>query len=124
MLMSVGSSTSWMLTIDDTTVPPSLMASAAMCECASMMPGEMNLPVTSMTSAPAGIVTLAPSAAIFPSRRTIVPFGIVPRVTVTSVAPLQRDDAGPRLRLAPPARETESGTRAKAAARKNVHGAR
>ena len=94
MLMSVGSSTSWMLTIDDTTVPPSLMASAAMCECASMMPGEMNLPVTSITSAPAGIVTLAPSAAILPSRRTMVPFGIVPRVTVTSVPPFSATTPG------------------------------
>src|SRR5215471_11712481 len=52
-----------------------------------MMPGEMNLPVASTTSAPAGIETLAPAAAILPSRSTIVPFGIVPRVTVTSVPP-------------------------------------
>ena len=55
MLMSVGSSTSSMPVIELTVVPPSLIASLAMCECASMMPGETNLPVTSMTSAPAGI---------------------------------------------------------------------
>ena len=39
-------------------------------------------------------MTLAPTAAILPSRRTIVPFGIVPRVTVTSVAPLSATTPG------------------------------
>src|SRR5437773_2662134 len=53
-----------------------------------MIPGEMNLPVASTTSAPEGTATSAPSAAILPSRRTIVPFGIVPRVTVRMVPPL------------------------------------
>ena len=72
-----------------------------------MMPGEMNLPVTSMTSAPAGIVTLAPSAAILPSRRTMVPFGIVPRVTVTSVAPLSAMTPGRGWRLPAEARDRE-----------------
>ena len=43
MLMSVGSSTSCMPVIELTVVPPSLIASLAMCECASMMPGETNL---------------------------------------------------------------------------------
>ena len=41
--------------IELTVVPPSLMASLAMCEWQSMMPGETNLPVPSTTSAPAGI---------------------------------------------------------------------
>ena len=41
--------------IELTVVPPSLMSSLAMCEWQSMMPGETNLPVTSMTSAPRGI---------------------------------------------------------------------
>ena len=39
-----------------TVVPPSLIASFAMCECASMMPGDTNCPVVSITSAPDGIV--------------------------------------------------------------------
>ena len=46
-----------MPTIELTDVAPSLIASFAMCECASMMPGETNLPVPSTTSAPAGICT-------------------------------------------------------------------
>jgi hypothetical protein len=41
--------------IELTVVPPSLIESAAMCEWQSMMPGEMNLPAASTTSAPAGI---------------------------------------------------------------------
>ena len=69
MLMSVGSMTSSIPVIELTVVPPSLMASLAMCECASMMPGDTNCPVVSMTSAPAGTGTLAPTAAILPSRR-------------------------------------------------------
>ena len=85
--MSVGSSTSSIPVIELTVVPPSLIESLAMCEWASMMPGDTNLPLTSIVSAPAGILTLAPSAAIFPSRNTIVPFGIVPLVTVRIVAP-------------------------------------
>src|SRR5688500_8480476 len=96
-----------MLTIDDTTVPPSLMASAAMCECASMMPGDTNLPVPSMTSAPAGTVTLAPSAAIFPSRNTMVPFWMVPFVTVTSVA--LRMATTPGVRACPVTRAVAAG---------------
>ncbi len=74
--------------IELTVVPPSLIASFAMCECASMMPGETNCPVVSTISAPAGTVTFAPTAAIFPSRRSTVPFGIVPLVTVRTVPPL------------------------------------
>ena len=53
-----------------------------------MMPGETNVPVPSTTSAPGGIGTLAPTAAILPPRRTIVPFWIVPLVAVRIVAPL------------------------------------
>ena len=86
MLMSVGLSTSPMPTIELTEVPPSLMSSFAMCECASMRPGETNLPVPSTTSAPAGTLTFAPIAVILPSRSTIVPFAIVPLVAVSSVA--------------------------------------
>ena len=51
-----------------------------------MMPGETNLPVPSTTSAPAGICTFVPTAAILPSRMTMVPLSIVPRVTVRMVA--------------------------------------
>ena len=50
----VGSSTSAMPTIELTVVPPSLIASFAMCEWQSMIPGVMYLPVTSITCAPAG----------------------------------------------------------------------
>src|SRR5207247_1593091 len=88
MSTSVGSKTSSMPVIELTVVPPSLMESAAMCEWQSMIPGDTNLPAASTMSAPAGIETLAPSAAILPLRSTIVPFGIVPRVTVRIVAPL------------------------------------
>ena len=90
--------------IELTVVPPSLIESFAMCEWQSMMPGEMYSPEASMTSAPAGTSTLGPIAAILPSRRTIVPLGIVPLVTVTSVAPLSamvppRVDPWPRTRV-------------------------
>ena len=40
--------------IELTVVPPSLIESAAMCECASMMPGETNRPAASTMSAPCG----------------------------------------------------------------------
>ena len=55
MLTSVGSSTSSMPVIELTVVPPSLIESAAMCECASMMPGVTKRPFASTTSAPAGM---------------------------------------------------------------------
>ena len=61
-----------------------------------MMPGVTNLPVASMISAPAGIATFAPTAAILPSRSTIVPFGIVPVGDGQHRAAAQRDDAGLR----------------------------
>lgn len=73
--------------IELTVVPPSLIASLAMCECASMIPGDTNRPVVSTISAPAGIATLAPTAAILPSRSSTVPFGMVPFVTVRTVPP-------------------------------------
>jgi hypothetical protein len=84
--MSVGSSTSPIPVIELTVVAPSLMASLAICECASMMPGDTNLPAASTSVAPAGTCTLGPIAAILPSRSTMVPLLMVPRVTVTSVA--------------------------------------
>ena len=51
-----------------------------------MMPGVTYLPVPSMTFAPAGTGTSAPTAAILPSRMTIVPFSIVPLDAVMIVA--------------------------------------
>src|SRR5262249_21034184 len=75
-----------MPTIELTDVPPSLMSSLAMCEWASISPGETNLPVPSITSAPEGTFTLTPIALILPFCSTIVPFWIVPRVAVSSVA--------------------------------------
>ena len=76
---------------------PSLIASAAVCECASMMPGVIQRPAASITSAPAGTATFAPTAAIRPSRITIVPRGIVPLLAVMMVAlviAISRDGAG------------------------------
>src|SRR5262252_10445845 len=62
-----------------------------------MMPGETNMPVPSTTSAPFGIGTLVPIAAIFPARSTIVPFWIAPRVAVSIVAPLIATTSGARV---------------------------
>ena len=61
--------------IELTVVPPSLIDSAAMCECASMMPGETKRPLASTISAPDGMsVPAPPTAAILPSRSTTMPF--------------------------------------------------
>ncbi len=84
--MSVGSNTSSMPVIELTVVPPSLIESAAMCECASMMPGETKRPEASTTSAPDGTATSAPTAAMRPSLTTTVAFCSVPFVTVRTVA--------------------------------------
>ena len=86
--MSVGLKTSSIPVIELTVVPPSLIESAAICEWQSMMPGDTNLPVASTMSAPLGIAAFAPTSVILPLRRTMVPFSIVPRVTVRMVAPL------------------------------------
>ena len=64
-----------------------------------MMPGETNLPVPSMTCAPAGIDTFAPTAAILPSRMTMVPLRMVPRDAVIERGVPDGDNAR-RLRLA------------------------
>ena len=53
-----------------------------------MRPGVTNLPVASTLSAPAGTATLAPTAAILPSRTSTVPLGMTPRVTVRTVPPV------------------------------------
>ena len=87
MSMSFGLRTSSTPTIDvterlDSLTPPSM----AMWLCASMMPGMTNRPVASISVAPRGTSTLVPTAAILPSRITIVPFSIVPFVTVRIVA--------------------------------------
>ena len=60
--------------IELTVVPPSLIESAAICEWQSMMPGETNCPAASIDLRAGRNVTLAPTAAILPPRRTIVPF--------------------------------------------------
>jgi hypothetical protein len=62
------------------------MTSEALWECASTIPGITYLPLPSMTRAPAGTATLAPTAAIFPSRITTVPREIVPFEAVMIVA--------------------------------------
>ena len=81
--------------IELTVVPPSLIESFAMCECASMMPGEMNLPVdVDDFGAGRDLVFGPPTAAILPSRMTTTPFWMVPFVTVHDRAAAERDDPG------------------------------
>ncbi len=60
---------------------------APMWECSSMKPGTMIFPVASMTVAPAGTATLRPTAAMRPSRTTMVASGIGAPVAVWTVAP-------------------------------------
>src|SRR5260370_34554450 len=74
-----------MPTIEETETLPSLMLSAAMCEWQSIVPGIRNLPVASMTVAPAGAVIFGPTSAILPSRMRTEPWN-VPFVTVRTVA--------------------------------------
>src|SRR2546423_679894 len=57
-----------------------------MCECTSIIPGVTYLPVPSITTASAGAVTDAPTAAIFPSRRSTEPFAIEGPAAVMIVA--------------------------------------
>ena len=52
-----------------------------------MMPGITNIPSASMTSAPSGTATLAPTSAIFPSWISTAPGDRIPSVTVSTVAP-------------------------------------
>src|SRR5208282_5701806 len=85
--MSSGFKTSPIPTIELTATLPSLTPpSTAMCEWQSMIPGVTNMPVASMTVAPAGTFTLLPTWAILPSRMMMVPFSMAPFVTVRMVA--------------------------------------
>src|SRR5689334_24649679 len=86
MLMSVGLRTSRIRTIDVTDNEPSLIASAIVCECGSMIPGMTYLPVASITWAPAGAVRFLPIWAIFPFCSNTSVFCRVPLVTVSTVA--------------------------------------
>ena len=52
----------------------------------SMTPGVTNLPVPSTTSASGGAVTLAPTAAILPSRSRMLPVDVPALVAVMIVA--------------------------------------
>ena len=69
---------------------PSFTASLAMCECGSMMPGMTNLPVASITVAPAGAAMFLPTCAILPPESSTSVLASVPRVTVITVAFLIR----------------------------------
>ena len=99
-----------MRTIDVTESEPSLIASAIECECGSMMPGITNLPVASMTCAPAGAVRFLPICAILPFCRSRSVFSSLPLVTVRivafliSVAPRVRDRLAARPRAPAAAR--------------------
>src|SRR6185503_8137001 len=63
------------------------LASMPMCDAASITPGMTYLPAASTISAPAGTVTLAPTATIFPARMTTVPFGIAGPAMGSTVPP-------------------------------------
>ena len=56
-----------------------------MCECVSMTPGVSTLPRASMTVASEGASTDAPTAAIFPSRTSTAPLGMVGPAAVMMV---------------------------------------
>src|SRR5262247_386853 len=92
ILMSVLSMTSFIRTIAETETEPSLTASSALCECASIIPGVTNIPVASMTLAFAPALTslFLPTAAILPSRIRIEPPSITPCEAVMIVAFLIR----------------------------------
>jgi hypothetical protein len=85
-LIAVGLSTSVMRTMLVTDNDPSLIASAIMWECGSMMPGRMYFPEASITLAPAGAARLLPMFAIFPFWISRSLFASVPFVTVRMVA--------------------------------------
>jgi hypothetical protein len=57
-----------------------------MCEWTSMMPGVTYFPVPSITKASAGASIDAPTAAIFPSRKSTDAFAIVGPAAVMTVA--------------------------------------
>ena len=82
--------TSRMVTMDDTFTAPSLMASAAMWEWESMMPGVTYLPVPSTTWAPPDACRWVPTAAIFPFRMRMSASVRVPWDAVITVAPRMR----------------------------------
>src|SRR2546429_3345661 len=67
MSMSSGSRTSSMFTMEETETLPSLMASAAMCEWQSIIPGITNCPEASITCAPVGALMDWPTSAILRS---------------------------------------------------------
>ncbi|QYO63826.1 pyrroline-5-carboxylate reductase family protein [Leptolyngbya sp. 7M] len=75
-----------MLVIDVTASVPSFIALSIECECASMMPGVTNLPVASITFAPALTGRFLPIRTIFPSRILISVASSVPRAAVSIVA--------------------------------------
>ena len=52
------------------------------CECESMSPGVTTQPAASMTRAPSGTITSAPTSRIFPFAMSTVPLAISPLVTV------------------------------------------
>src|SRR4051812_38322880 len=58
-----------------------------MCDTASITPGLTYFPAASTISAPAGTVTLAPTATIFPPRMTTVPLRIAGPVIGITVPP-------------------------------------
>src|SRR6476661_1951415 len=69
---AVASLTSFFFVPSSSGTPP-----AAMCEWVSMIPGVTYLPVPSMTTASDGAVTLVPTSAILPSRRSTLPLRMV-----------------------------------------------
>ena len=88
-------STSWIRTSAVMLLLASLMPSAAVCECASMMPGVTCMPRASITSAPSGAVSPRPMRAILPPRTSMSASSSVPASScVQSVAWRTRITAG------------------------------
>ena len=87
------------------------LPSTAVWLCVSMMPGMTNLPVASITCAPAGAVTCAfgPTAAIFPPRMRIDPCSILPCVIGEDGGVADDDDLCLRVAASPRQRENERG---------------
>jgi hypothetical protein len=79
--MSVGSTTSSMVTSADEFWPPSLIADAAICECSSTIPAVKCLPVPSISMAFLSFKSL-PIFAIFPSFKRISVFFRIPSASL------------------------------------------
>ena len=105
MSMAVGLMMSRVFAIEVTDFVHSLTEPSIIeCECASMMPGETNLPVASTTRAPSGAFRFCPTATIFPPRMSMSVAGSVPCEAVKTVALRMSVSAGADVRACVPTR--------------------